>query len=85
MSHVTVSPLRKPQTFFGQDCMPEKLAHAAIEHDRLLTENNLLREAVAGLAIQLADAREQIAAMAIGAEHLRQRAEIAESINKGTK
>jgi hypothetical protein len=85
MSHATVSPLRKPQQFFGQDCMTEKLAHASIEHDRLQTENDILREAVAGLAIQLAEAREKIAAMGIGMEHLRQRAEIAEAVVKGSK
>jgi hypothetical protein len=85
MSHVTIMPLRKQQHFFGQDCLTEKLAHAAIEHDRLLSENDYLRKLNSSLAIALHEAREQIEAMGIGMEHLRQRAEIAESIRKGSK
>jgi hypothetical protein len=85
MSHVTIMPMRKPQQFFGQHCLTEKLSHAAIEHDRLLAENDYLRKLNSSLAIALHEAREQIAAMGIGMEHLRQRAEIAESVVKGSK
>jgi hypothetical protein len=52
---------------------------------RLLAENDYLRKLNSSLAIALHEAREQIAAMGIGMEHLRQRAEIAESIRKGSK
>lgn len=43
MSHVTTYPLRKPARYFGQDCLVEKIQHDAIEHTRLETENELLR------------------------------------------
>ncbi len=43
MSHITSFPLRKPQQFFGTDCQIEKMAHSAIEHARLETENAILR------------------------------------------
>jgi FtsZ-binding cell division protein ZapB len=43
MSHITSFPLRKPARYFGQDCLVEKIAHSAIEHARLETENAILR------------------------------------------
>jgi hypothetical protein len=45
MSHVTIMPLRKPQQFFGQDCLTEKLAHAAIEHDQAARGERLSAQA----------------------------------------
>ncbi len=70
MSHITVSPLRRPQQFFGQDCMPVRLAESAIEHKRLADENEILRqrlrEAIAGqteIALRLAEAMERESAL----------------------
>ncbi len=47
MSNITTYPLRKPQQFFGQDCLVEKIAHEAIEHARIEAENAILRERIA--------------------------------------
>ena len=52
MIHITMYPLRKPQQFFGQDCQIEKLAHSAIEHARLETENSILRSECARWKLQ---------------------------------
>lgn len=56
MSYVTTYPLRKTVRYFGQDCQIEKLAHSAIEHARLETENNILRSECARWKIQAQEA-----------------------------
>ena len=50
--------LFKPDHFFGQDCLVEKLAHGAIERGRIADENSILREKVDHLRsdLRLADA-----------------------------
>ncbi len=53
-----IKPMRQPAQFFGQDCLVEKLSHAAIERARVTDENSLLREKVDHLRsdLRLADA-----------------------------
>ena len=48
----------KPDHLFGQDCLVEKLSHAAIERNRIADENAILREKVDHLrdSLRLADA-----------------------------
>ncbi len=53
-----IKPLRQPAHFFSQDCLVEKLSHAAIERARVTDENAILREKVDHLRsdLRLADA-----------------------------
>ncbi len=53
-----IKPMRQPAQFFGQDCLVEKLSHAAIERARVTDENAILREKVDHLrdSLRLADA-----------------------------
>lgn len=46
MSHITRMPLRRPQRYFGQDCLVENLQHESIEHRRIADENSILRQRI---------------------------------------
>jgi DNA anti-recombination protein RmuC len=67
--------IHKKQTFFGQDCLTEKLQQSGIEQNRLVEENENLRKLNNGLAIALNEAREQIASMGLTLDHFRLRSE----------
>lgn len=65
MGHITHMPRKHPSLrFFGTDCQVEKIAHQAIEQQRLNTENELLRRECASLRRHIAEQMQALHASA---------------------
>lgn len=65
MGHITHMPRKHPSLrFFGTDCQVEKIAHQAIEQQRLNTENELLRSECASLRRHIAEQMQALHASA---------------------
>ena len=74
MSHIQhMARKRNVAQFFGTDCSAEKMAHEAIERQRISDENALLREVNAGLRHSLNEALQSLHATAAKLDELMKR------------
>lgn len=74
MSHIQhLARKRNVVQFFGTDCMVEKMAHEALERQRVDDENAILRAENAGLRNSLSEALQSLHAAAAKLDELMKR------------